>query len=193
MTSTLAFLHNIWAGAIKVFQPMPLDQRISSIAIGLLLALALFQMVRHSVLRYYLMVLAMGVSISIGYVLYRIMANYVLPKFLQLDPSQSATVAIIVGTTSGLFVGLLLFWPILKPRTTKRTRRSKKTMKNLATPTGTFGNTQAGSSDPNWKSDRAHQEDVIDSFRPGGRIPTNPEAINELLRRRTYRDQRPNR
>lgn len=189
MSTVITFLQNGWASIVGFFGPMSVGGTINLVLTGAIIVVVLFQIVRHSQLRYYLMVMAVGVSLVVGDIVYLAMAGFVLPRF-SLDPSQTAAISSAVGTLVGLCTAILLFWLILKPKTGNRIhRRSKKSMDNIATVTGSFGNTQAGSFNPDWGSDRALQANVVNTYRPGGRKPTDEEVIYEIMRRREERDR----
>lgn len=191
MTADITDLQGAWAKFTAYFWSASLEGRIYTIAISLILALALFQLVRqlvrHSVLRYYLLPLAAGAAVGLGYGVFVSLNDVALPKHFSLNPSQTTTVETIAGTMVGLCAGMYMIWLIFNPKASKRMHRRKIGKDNLATTTGDFGNTQADPTNPNWKSDRSLIEDIVDSYRPDGRLPTDAEVGLELMSRRELR------
>ena len=191
MDSISKFLQNGWTSVVGFFGPMSLGETLNVVFFGFLAALVLFQIVvHHSSRRYYKLLVAIGVALGSGYGAFIGLTKYVLPELTFLSPTDRPVIAAIAATLVSLVAVYYLSRRILgdKPRGSRQQRRHGQ--ENLAMETGDFGNTRAGSADPNWTSNRGLLDEIIDSYRPDGKIPTNPQVDAEAMLRRDIRDKR---
>lgn len=190
MKIEFTWLHGAWTRVIEYFGSQTFEGRLYTIGIMILLGVALYQMVRHSQLRYYLLLAAIGVALGSGYGAFIGLVKYVLPELTFLTPDNRPVIAAIAATLLSLVVIYYLSRRILgdKPRGLRQGR--KKGNENLATVTGNFGNTRADSSNLDWLSDRALEQEVRKSFDDKGVFPTPMDVGNEIMRLRELRDKR---
>ncbi len=182
-------LQDAWTIFAAYFGSSSIGNRISLIAIVVILGVALFQMFRHSSRRYYLLLAAFGLSIGSGYGAFVGLTKYVLPELTFVTAVNRPIIAAVAATLVSLIVVYYLSHRILDDKPRRSGQKRKKGNDSLATETGYFGNTKADSSSIDWLSDRALEQEVRKSFEDKGVFPTPMQVGNEIMARRELRDK----